>query len=321
MNFLPILFFCTTFVTYVYSNVMPAGDAEEKLCPPPENIAPCICFKAPITERVTAQCSNFTNAYDIKAIFDKNPNWNLQDVWIDNSVMAFLPAKMLEKAQFQTLNVSSTTLITLFDTTPVTTPELNLYMTDVRLQRGFQWKSIANSTLLELGIWNMSVKSFGQEFKDNVPKKVQRLWFENTGTVSIRNQAFSLLQNLQILVLKRGSLKKISRDMFPRPWNVVYLDLSYQKIADLPEDMFVDLPKLGFFLFEGNMLTTISEKVFIKHKVFYSFNGNPINCDCNIKWVIEKMNPSFLIGKCVEPESLKGTELKTLTPENFRYCH
>ncbi|GBN70296.1 hypothetical protein AVEN_20871-1 [Araneus ventricosus] len=224
MNFLQLFLFSAGVVTCVYGNAIPAGYDAESLCPPPENIAPCTCFKAPITNRVTARCSNFTNSYEIKAIFDRNPDWDLQDVWIDESVMPFLPAKMLEEAHFQSLNVSSTSLVTLFDTTPVTTPELNLYLFDVKILRGFRWSDIANSTLLEMGTFNMTIRSLGKDFKDNIPKGMQRLWFENTGITSIKNQAFSHLQKLNILAIRGGSLKKLFRDWFPRPWNVIYFD-------------------------------------------------------------------------------------------------
>ncbi|GBN70297.1 hypothetical protein AVEN_20872-1 [Araneus ventricosus] len=96
---------------------------------------------------------------------------------------------------------------------------------------------------------------------------------------------------------------------------------SYQKIAALPEDIFVDLPMLKIFFFEGNLLSTISEKVFTKSNVFYSFHGNPINCNGNIKWIIEKFRTAVLQGECFEPESLKGRGLKSLKEEDFRYCH
>ncbi|GBM20700.1 hypothetical protein AVEN_135411-1, partial [Araneus ventricosus] len=70
----------------------------------------------------------------------------------------------------------------------------------------------------------MTIRSLGQDFKDNIPKGVQSLRFENTGITSIKNQAFSHLQKLNILSIRRGSLKKLSRDWFPRPWNLTYLD-------------------------------------------------------------------------------------------------
>ncbi|GBO43407.1 hypothetical protein AVEN_163796-1, partial [Araneus ventricosus] len=46
MNFLPVLLFAAGVVTCVYGNAIPAGYDAENLCPPPENIAPCTCFKA-----------------------------------------------------------------------------------------------------------------------------------------------------------------------------------------------------------------------------------------------------------------------------------
>ncbi|CAL1281578.1 unnamed protein product [Larinioides sclopetarius] len=321
MNSLPILLISAVLVTYVYGNTIPTRYDEENFCPPPENIAPCTCFKAPVSNRITARCSNFTNSYEIKEIFDRNPEWNLQDVWIDHCVMPFLPAKMLETAHFQTLKVFSTSLVTLFDATPVTTPELNVYVSDVKILRGFRWKDIANSTLFEMITTNMTIKSLGQDFKDNFPKGVERLWFEKSGITSIKNQAFSRLEKLKYLLLNGGSLKKLSRDWFPRPWGVIYLDLSNQKIASIPEDFFTDLPDLSIFIFKENLLTSISEKVFTNHDALYAFGGNPINCNCNIKWIIGKLKGLYLEGECAQPESLKGTELKSLKAENFNFCH
>ncbi|CAL1281576.1 unnamed protein product [Larinioides sclopetarius] len=321
MNFLPILLFGAGVVGCVYSNGISSRYDTENLCPPPDNIAPCTCFNSPVSNRITARCSNFTNANELKSIFNKNPDWDLQDVWIDQCALPFLPAKMLEKAHFQSLNVTSTSLFALFDTTPVTTPELNLYLYDVSILSSLRWRDFVNLSLLEFTTVNLTITSLGQDFKDHFPKGVQRLWFENTRITSIQNQALSSLTKLQYLVIKRGSLKKLSRDMFPRPWNVIYLDFSYQKIAALPEDFFTDLPQLSYFLFEGNQLSTLSEKVFTNYSAFYVLNGNPFTCNCNIKWIVEKIQPVFLQGECTEPESLKGKQLKSLNADDFRYCH
>ncbi|GIX80105.1 uncharacterized protein CEXT_520671 [Caerostris extrusa] len=72
----------------------------EDICPPSEQIQPCTCFRDSKSQRVTALCKNFTHAEDLKEIFDKNPNWGLEDIHIDNSIMAYLPAVMLEKSSF-----------------------------------------------------------------------------------------------------------------------------------------------------------------------------------------------------------------------------
>ncbi|GFT23468.1 hypothetical protein NPIL_556381 [Nephila pilipes] len=40
-------------------------------------------------------------------------------------------------------------------------------------------------------------------------------------------------------------------------------------LADLPEDIMADIPQLAVFRFEGNLLSTMSEKVFIKSNALY----------------------------------------------------
>ncbi|KAG8189357.1 hypothetical protein JTE90_021860 [Oedothorax gibbosus] len=296
---------------------------EESVCPPPELISPCTCFKnTENSNRVTAQCSNFTNSQDLEEIFTKNPNWNIQDVHIDGAIMPYIPAVMLEKAVFQSLNVSSSTLITLFDETPVTTPELNLYMYSIKFLRGFQWSSIAHANLLELGAWNTDIRNFGLEFKKNIPIKVKGLWFENTNTKKITDKAFENLKDLATMTLKGGSIKIISRDMFPRPWNVTFLDLSFHKIAILPEDIFADMPSLYAFFFQGNLLRTLPGKAFIKSNVLFTFVGNPLNCNCDMKWITEpgKITPMQFKGECAEPESFKGKELASFNKSDFSFC-
>ncbi|GFT07407.1 uncharacterized protein TNCV_3788881 [Trichonephila clavipes] len=220
MNYLSVLVFVVAVVTCNYAFAYDDRD----VCPPPDQIAPCKCFRAPFTKRITALCTNFTNAMEIQNIFDRNPGWNLQDVHIDSCVMPYIPAQMLEKARFQSLNLSSSSLYTMFDVTPVKTPELNLYLHNVKLLRGFQWSDIANSTLRELTTFGLIVRHFGKEFVDNIPKTVKALWFENSKTVNIAPKAFSSLPELEVLSVIRGSLKAISRDMFPKPTKMMFMD-------------------------------------------------------------------------------------------------
>ncbi|KAG8181130.1 hypothetical protein JTE90_000782 [Oedothorax gibbosus] len=300
---------------------------EGSVCPPPELISPCTCFintDREYANRVTAQCSNFTNSQDLAEIFTKNPNWNIQDVHIDGAVMPYIPAVMFEEAVFQSLNVSSSTLQTLFDETPNTTQELSLYMHNVKFLRGFQWSSIARANLKELWACNTDIWNFGLEFKKNIPIKVQALRFENTNTKKITDKAFENLKDLIIMTLKGGSIKVISRDMFPRPWNVTFLDLSFHKITILSEDMFADMPGLKIFLFEGNLLRTLPGKAFTENvllNVRFFFVGNPLNCNCDMKWItVPGKIRHYFAGKCAEPESFKGKLLASFNETDFSFC-
>lgn len=319
MNFLLIYVFILSVFTSGYSFSLSAS--EDNVCPPPVQIAPCTCFKSS-AGRITALCTNFTDTTDFLNIFEKNIHWNLQDVHINQSVMSYLPAKILETARFQSLNVSHTTLNTLFDVAPVKTPELNLYLYNVKLLRGFQWSSIANSTLFELMTYNLPFRYFGKEFKDNIPKKVKGLWFENSKTMNIIPQAFADLSSLKYLSVTGGSLKTLTRDMFPKPTALWYLDFSSQKISNLQEGLLDDMPTLKMFRIEDNFLTTLSPKVFIKSVYINGLKGNPINCNCEIKWITATngLDLHRTTGQCSEPESMKNTKLSALKLSDFNYC-
>ncbi|GIZ04320.1 uncharacterized protein CEXT_26021 [Caerostris extrusa] len=224
MKILLLFIVAVTIVSIVNSSLIHSNE-EGNDCPPPEQLDPCTCFKDLNSGRVTVLCSNFSDAELLRNIFDRNPGWKLQDVHIDRSIMAYIPASLLERAQFQRLNVSFTTLVTLFDKTPVQTPELNLYLYNLRLQRGFVWSTIANSSLIDLGIFKMAIRRFGRTFKENIPKVVRNLFFENTDVQAILDEAFSDLHDLQSLVLDGGNLKTITRNMFPSPWKVRFWSL------------------------------------------------------------------------------------------------
>ncbi|GFT23462.1 uncharacterized protein NPIL_556351 [Nephila pilipes] len=279
-----------------------AGD-DERTCPPPDQIAPCTCFRATGLNRITALCSNFTDAIAIKNIFVKNPDWSLEDVHIDQCVMSYLPAEMLEKARFQSLNVSSTTLYTLFDVTPAKTPELNLYLHNVKLLRGFEWASIVNSTLLELMTYNLPINHFGKEFIDNIPKTVRGLWFDNSKTAEIAPKAFAALPHLKYLAVTGGSLT------------------NSQKITSLPDGLLNDMDTLVMLRIENNYLTTVSQKVFIGQESIYGLEGKPISCNCEIKWITSGLDLSRVSGECSQPDSMKNKKFATLKRSDFNYCH
>ncbi|GBM97474.1 hypothetical protein AVEN_103887-1 [Araneus ventricosus] len=220
MWFLLVLFYVSTITVPTFGFLIQNGGS---LCPPPEEVAPCTCSE--VSDRVTALCKGISNARTIEKVFSKNPDWNLQDVHFDQCVLDYIPSSIVKSARFQTLNVTSSTLVSLFDAAPVKTPEINVYLYDVKILRGVQWEFFSNATLKEFGAWNVDIEHFGTSFKEHMPQVVTNLWFDNTKTASISHQAFQHMVNVEMFTLVGGSLKKISRDMFPRPWKVLSWDL------------------------------------------------------------------------------------------------
>ncbi len=50
----------------------------------------------------------------------------------------------------------------------------------------------------------------------------------------------------------------------------------------------------------NNLLTTISEKIFgnaISHSMYFAFDNNPFNCDCNMIWLLNNTIKSRIYGE------------------------
>ncbi|GBO36957.1 hypothetical protein AVEN_91188-1, partial [Araneus ventricosus] len=238
-------------------------------CPPPEEVKPCTCSDS---GEVSALCRNIKDGNALTNAFSKNLNWNIERVHFDHCTIDYIPSSILTYDSLKKINVSSSTLGSLFDEAPVKTPEIDIYLYDVKLLRGLKWEIFKDSSISGLGTFKFEIRHFGKDFKEYMPQGVKNLWFENSKTVRITHQAFQRMVNLDVLVLTGGSLKSISRDMFPRPWNIKFWNLSQQKLTALPKDIFDDLPQLTMFSLMKNFLTTIDEEVFTKSGTTYYLN-------------------------------------------------
>ncbi|GBN18387.1 hypothetical protein AVEN_67316-1 [Araneus ventricosus] len=321
MKVLLLLVFLFSNAISGYSHSVFITSQYDKRCPPPELIDPCICFDH--SRKCTAVCSNFTNSEDLQIIFERTPGWKLEEVLFENSVMKYIPTAIVEVPHFKTLDVRSTTLLQLFQNPPITSSRISLNLYNVTLLRGLDWHSLSNLNIRGLTTENIRIKYFGKEFKNGIPKSVSSLKFHNSKTVSITDNAFSEFDRLITLGIEDGYIKKISRDMFPRPWRVHIWRMSNQRISVLPDDIFSDLPNLAFLDFSKNLLKTISEKMFLQErKVFFSLFGNPFVCNCNLKWIptYERTKESAILGKCDAPETFKGERFSYLQDSDFWYC-
>ncbi|KAF8767981.1 Nyctalopin like protein [Argiope bruennichi] len=308
-----------SFSTIITTSIGFSNSSDKAHCPPPEEVKPCTCSDS---GEVSALCTGIHDESAIINVFSKHSNWNIHAVHFDRCILDYIPSAIVNYGNIEKLNVSSSTLSSLFDEPPTKTPKITIYLYDVKFSRGIEWELLANSSISGLGTFNVDIRHFGKDFKEYMPEVVKHLWFEDSKTVRITHQAFQRMINLEILTLTGGSLKHISRDMFPRPWNIKFLNLSRQKFTSLPKDLFEDLPELTMFSIMKNHLTTIDVDIFTKSGASYFLHDNPIYCNCDIKWITTsgKESSKVFFGKCADPDSFKGKSLNTLTEEDFNFC-
>ena len=86
------------------------------------------------------------------------------------------------------------------------------------------------------------------------------------------------------------------------------LDLSYNNIKEIPNDIITMLPRLKTIMLSGNKISKMRINNISKSSIKYIYlTGNPIKCTCKLLMVNIKIN-----GRCHKPFYLAGLKIKSL---------
>ncbi|KAH3848745.1 hypothetical protein DPMN_091125, partial [Dreissena polymorpha] len=138
---------------------------------------------------------------------------------------------------------------------------------------------------------------------------------------SLPNDAFRGLQNLQSLYLHDNRLGNIPRAAFSGLTQLQTLYLSRNVIESIDAGVFEGVPNITKLKLDGNQIRNISRAAFgdLSHLEELDLTNNPLNCDCQLRWLIERMQGSQFTLKvksavCSEPAHLKGRNIASVNP-------
>ncbi|XP_072900426.1 trophoblast glycoprotein-like [Hemitrygon akajei] len=148
---------------------------------------------------------------------------------------------------------------------------------------------------------------------------------------SIARDAFLGLFQLETLGMNRALQDLPGRQLWPAldpgylP-NLTHLHLARNHLSDLPDDLSTNT-KWETLDLTGNQLPGVGEGTIARLedqaivKVYLS--SNPLRCDCGLRAMYQWLKNSSQVGDvqeltCAHPESLNGTLLGQLTPEDLR---
>ena len=159
----------------------------------------------------------------------------------------------------------------------------------------------------------------------NIPLETTHLAI-NSALIRVFNPLdFEYLPNLEVLDLSRNFIGSI----IPPPNNRNFkglrrlkkLNLGYNYIKCIQQDSFTMLWELEELILSSNALSQIFDSTFqnMTHIKKLDISGNPIYCDCNLKWLaIQKWSEGLEIdGKCSEPERTKGLAISDIHRKDF----
>lgn len=289
-------------------------------CPLPEENAP-LCTCQDFAEDSVMSCSKVLWTEDLigpmKAV--SKHKTKLFSFSLHNSSLLFIPNGIFKDIHIEQIRLISTELQALSDT-DIAFRGLEETLTELRSMHAeyvsqWSWQHLRNLRRLSLiDVHSMILEAIDEPFP-HLPV-LTALGIIRAKISYIVDSAFSKLNKLTIFNLMENEISEVKRNMLPDPANhLSIIDLSNNKISELPEDFFSNMPRITEVHLDRNHFTFLNEKPFaLAFSVLtqLTMTENPIRCDCRMRWVTETRYPFTLGVQCSSPEILKGKSLRDL---------
>lgn len=143
---------------------------------------------------------------------------------------------------------------------------------------------------------------------------------QNEFTV-LQKGSFKGLTNLRKLdITGAKNLKYIEKGVFSENLNLETIVLvSNKKLENLEEGALVGLPNLRHLVLRENAFKSLPESVVSWNELrALELTDNPINCDCQLLWLLNLANQKNLTNvQCASPVQLRDRPLRTLTSDDL----
>ncbi|KAL1491676.1 hypothetical protein ABEB36_012236 [Hypothenemus hampei] len=138
---------------------------------------------------------------------------------------------------------------------------------------------------------------------------------------ALRKAAFKGLTNLRKLdITGAKNLEHIEKGVFSDNMNLETIVLvSNKKLENLEEGALVGLPNLRHLVLRENAFKSLPESVVSWNELrALELTDNPINCDCQLLWLLNLANQKNLTNvQCASPLQLRDKPLKSLTSDDL----
>nr|XP_015912503.1 slit homolog 1 protein [Parasteatoda tepidariorum] len=269
------------------------------------------------------ECSGIDNPDNLRKAFYKSNEGNspteAKTVAIADSDFSYIPHDLFQDFKIGTIIIKSTTLSSLSDTdTAFDGLEKDLRVIEIRdsfLFKDFDWCQLRNlKRVFQIQLNNIGLKYIDSDVR--CASYVEFLYLGSNRISYISDQAFTSFAQLRKIDLPKNKISEMKRSMFPSPAKKLYkINLSFIQISSLPKDFFTNMPQLEMLDLSENNFHTLDETLYApvwKKVSSVSLSGNPLRCDCRMKWLLKQKFPWITSGTCMEPIELSGREIISL---------
>lgn len=294
-------------------------------CPQVIAINPCTCNQDMFFQSSLSCSEDIQSVNQLKQIFSNCSGRLFQEVKIENASLENIPAEIFETSEIKSLFLTSSSLTQLFERAPKIQYRVHvLTLTALEIQNGLDFKYFSEIPFLDmLTLSEINIPLIGKDFYDYVSPELTFLSFEKSGTQSVSSGAFSRLTKLSSLTIADAEITSLSRNILPYPSQVENIFLNYNKLTNLPDDIFSGMPSLKVVSLVGNNFSTFEQATFVPAwgtLEYIGLDANLIHCDCAVRWMTLEDDTNKVRGTCSSPAALFGRDLKNLKEEDFDYC-
>ncbi|CAL4061062.1 unnamed protein product [Meganyctiphanes norvegica] len=317
----------------------------EKLCPKPEDIAPCLCVLDTEHSELNLDCRAVVDITQLQNVFQAEfPETSFNRLDMSRSSITVLPSGVFGNITFKHMDflISSLEVVEdgAFGGSVETLKDLSFQYCNITQ---FPFESIKNFKVIE-SIWlrgnkYSAIPSFESdtlkwmtlgspylteipEFLPNTLPALEDLQFNDSPITNIVPGHFKNLHGLQSLSFRWLQLSGVltaNSFVWDEGQVVTWIDLfhnNYYKIEpgaiQFTEGMYVDI--------RFNLMDTLEEEVWrplLELNGTLEVQGLDINCDCGIAWIVT--NPQFL-EYTVDAFCADGTSFFDLDPKDYIDC-
>ncbi|XP_023241402.1 protein toll-like [Centruroides sculpturatus] len=303
-------------------NILRASTPLKQSCPPPENIHPCTCQTVtPKDNEIWVTCDKIESLQKLTRSISALKGHAIDKFRMTSSQIGFIPSNLFYQTTISDIVIDSTEInsFTQSEEHPFLGLENRLVSVSIRncqLGTGIDWErfSKVNSlTYLDLS-FNTFKTGEKESFRFSHPT-LASLTLKGSNVESVADDAFARLLNVIFLDLSENKLKSLKRCMFPRDSKIKFLNLSNNRLSSLPNDIFSNMLHLKRIYLMYNRLQTFDELTWrpvIGTLEHLDIDNNPIVCDLSVCWSTKYDHPGHFYGKCSQPPTLRDRPLRSL---------
>lgn len=273
-------------------------------------------------------CSEFESSADLKENVEReSPSLEFTLVLSHSHLDRILP-DTLPRVPASVLEFDNVTVESFCQDDATLFPGLKDTLTSLAFSRNStlpcRWGVLRDLDRLQhISFSDMTLLNLSSDFNE-LPHSLKVLSIVHSTVSNVDANWLSSLPNLEIVSIRNANLKVFLRSMIVKPAPYLRrLDLFNNSLTSLDKDFCQGYPALKYLTLSNNQITTFEEETFAPllpsgSNVQVRLIGNPLHCDCRIRFMKSYPSSWLRAVSCAEPLEYRHRSLNNLAESQLQ---